>query len=117
MNVAMVMTHGNGEVIQQSQIDPLRSTTSSELTLELRHCSKGTQFTHRLAKGTADQPVASCVYLYRNFRKVENRKQQIGDCHVYNQNVDWCSRSFRPIDNYSNEGIRSQRHNKQQTVG
>ena len=65
-----------------------------------------------MAKGTANQPVAGRVYLYKNSRKVENREQQIGECHVYNQNVDWCSQSFLPIDNYSDAGIRSQRHNK-----
>ena len=37
MNVAMVMIHGNGEGILQSQIDPLRSTAGSELTLKLRN--------------------------------------------------------------------------------
>jgi len=68
-----------------------------------------------LAKRTVDQSGVDVEQLNLP-RNQENRKQQIGHGHVYNEKVDAFSHGFRLVDNYSADGVPSQRHDKNQAV-
>ena len=49
-------------------------------------------------------------------RDQENRIQQIGHGHVYDKKVDGFSHGLRIVDNYSDDGVPSQRNKKDETV-
>jgi len=53
--------------------------------------------------------------LYPRWDK-ENNKQQIRHGHVYDKKVDGFSHGFRLVDNYSDDGVPSQRNKKNQAV-
>ena len=64
---------------------------------------------------TTDQPGVSTEPLKLS-RDHNYRIKQIRDGHVYNEKVDGFSHGFRRVDDYSDDGVPSQRNNEDQAA-